>query len=108
MIKSGAIKSALLLACIGIIVVALVEPIAGHMMGQGNMTERDMKAACPDNKTHMMHCMMHFMMGNNSANGTMMYCMMGERPANDDYIGRALDQRNHDALYDGGIRLMEQ
>ena len=86
MIKSGIVKSALLLACIGIIVVALVEPIAGHMIGQGNMTERDMKAACPDNKTHMMH----FIMGNNSANGTMMHCMMGERPANETILGEHL------------------
>lgn len=84
MIKSGVTKSALLLACIGIIVVALVEPIAGHMMGPGNMTGRDMEVACPDNKTHMVHCMMHFMMGNNnSANETMMHYMMGEHSVNE-------------------------
>ena len=37
MIKSGTLKPALLLALIAVIVIALAEPIAGHMMGQGNM-----------------------------------------------------------------------
>jgi hypothetical protein len=35
MIKSGNIKPVLLLAFIGIVLIALVEPIAGHTMGQG-------------------------------------------------------------------------
>jgi hypothetical protein len=37
MIKLKTIKSAMLLVCIGIIVVALVEPIEGQMMGRGMM-----------------------------------------------------------------------
>jgi hypothetical protein len=62
-----------------------------NMMGQENIT-----TACPDNETHdKMHCMMHCcMMGNHSANGTMMMeddsfnetmmhcCMMGDHSAN--------------------------
>jgi len=92
-IKSGAIKSVLLLACIGIIVISLVEPIAGHIKGQGNMTgQRDMMAVCPDNngcpdnETHTMRCMMHCMMGDHPANGTMMHCMMGNNSANETII----------------------
>jgi hypothetical protein len=88
-IKSGTLKPLLLLALIAVIVIALAEPIAGNMMGQGNMMDqRSMVIACPDNQTcTMMHCimendsmnetMMHCRMGNDSMNETMMHCMMG-------------------------------
>ncbi len=94
MIKSGTLKPALLLALIAVIVIALAEPVAGNMMGQGNMKyQRSVMTVYPDNQTcttmqsgmgnhqaneTMMHCMMgqhHGMMGNNSMNETMMHCM---------------------------------
>ena len=97
MIKSGILKSALLLlALITVIVIALAEPIAGHMMGQGNiMGQQSMIIVCSDNQTctviqssmgdhssneTMIHCMTgndSMMMGNLSANETMMQCMLG-------------------------------
>ncbi|MHB8103540.1 MAG: hypothetical protein ACYDEF_15565 [Methanosarcina sp.] len=73
MIKSGTVKSVLLLAFIGIVLIALVEPIAGHTMGQG-----DMMGEHSANET-MMYCMM----GNQSANETMMYCMTVDHSANE-------------------------
>lgn len=94
MIKSGTLKPALLLALIAVIVIAMAEPVAGDMMGQGNMKyQRSVMTVCPDNQTFttmqsgmgnhkanetMMCCMMgqhHGMMGNNSMNETMMRCM---------------------------------
>lgn len=96
MIKSGILKSALLLlALITVIVIALAEPIAGHMMGQGNIIgQQSMIIVCSDNKTctviqssmgdhssneTIIHCMPgnDSMMGNLSANETMMQCMLG-------------------------------
>ncbi|MDR7665858.1 hypothetical protein RG963_08755 [Methanosarcina sp. Z-7115] len=97
MIKSGILKSALLLlALITVIVIALAEPIAGHMMGQGNiMGQQSMIIVCSDNQTctviqssmgdhssneTMIHCMPgndSMMMGNLSVNETMMQCMLG-------------------------------
>lgn len=96
MIKSEILKSALLLlALITVIVIALAEPIAGHMMGQGNiMGQQSMIIVCSDNQTctviqssmgdhssneTMIHCMPgnDSMMGNLSANETMMQCMLG-------------------------------
>ncbi len=75
MIKSGTLKPALLLALIAVIVIALAEPIAGHMMGQGNMMgQRSMMIVCPDNQTCTM---MQSGMGDHPANETMMPCMMG-------------------------------
>ena len=97
MIKSGILKSALLLlALITVIVIALAEPIAGHMMGQGNiMGQQSMIIVCSDNQTctviqssmgdhssneTIIHCMTgndSMIMGNLSANETMMHCMLG-------------------------------
>ncbi|MGB9940165.1 hypothetical protein [Methanosarcina sp.] len=101
MIKSGTLKPALLLALIAVIVIALVEPIAGDMMGQGNMmNQRSTVIVCPDNQTcsiklsgigdrpandTMTSYMMghHCIMGNLSANETMMQCMIGNQSMND-------------------------
>ena len=112
MIKSGTLKPALLLALIAVIVIALAEPIAGHMMGQGNMMgQRSMMIVCPDNQTctmmqsnmgdhqaneTMMPCMMGHhgmmghrgMMGNDSMNETMMPCMMGNYSMNETMMHR--------------------
>ena len=97
MVKSGTLKPALLLlALITVIVIALAEPIAGHMMGQGNiMGQQSMIIVCSDNQTctviqssmgdhssneTMIHCMTgndSMIMGNLSANETMMQCMLG-------------------------------
>lgn len=83
MIKSVNIKTALLLVLLGIMLIALIEPIAGNMLGQENMTgQKDMMAACPENKTYMLHCMMKNM-EEHSANETMMYCIMENRSANE-------------------------
>jgi hypothetical protein len=96
-IKSGILKSALLLlALITVIVIALAEPIAGHMRGQGNiMGQQSMIIVCSDNQTctviqssmgghssneTMIHCMPgndSMMIGNLSVNETMMQCMLG-------------------------------
>ncbi|HSD57675.1 MAG TPA: hypothetical protein VLB04_05795 [Methanotrichaceae archaeon] len=76
MTKSGTVMSVLLLACMGIVVIALAEPIAGQMMGQGGMMGQGsmmaqggmmgrmvqcegedcegMMAACPANRTCVM------------------------------------------------------
>ena len=94
MIKSGIIKSVLLLVCIGILVTALVQPIAGSTMGQGKMMEqKDKMASCLDNKS-MMHSGMgecgaskmyetsskeKMMKGEESCNETMMKSMMKEK-----------------------------
>ena len=42
LVKSRIIRSAVLLVCIGIIVVTSVEPIAGQMMGEHSANETDM------------------------------------------------------------------
>lgn len=105
MVKLGTIKPALLLALVAVTVIALAEPIAGDTMGQGNMMDQQNTIVCPDNQTGammhygtgnqsanetMMHCMMqhhcmmehHCMMGNDSMNETMMHSMMGDCPDN--------------------------
>jgi hypothetical protein len=87
MIKSGTIKSVLLLACIGIIIIGLAEPIAGDTMGKGKVMEQEDKmAACPANETKMKDdstnkTMMPYMMVDadimvDDSNKTMMPCMM--------------------------------
>lgn len=40
MTKSGTVKSVLLIAFIGIVLIALVMPIAGQKIGQGKMMEQ--------------------------------------------------------------------
>jgi len=78
MIKARNIRPVLLLAFIGIVLIALVEPIAANNMGQGNMGQTNMMNSGADKQTNMMPCMME----EHSANGTMMPCMMGEQSAN--------------------------
>ena len=68
MIKSETVKSVLLLAFIGIVLIALVEPIAGHTMGQGDM------------------------MGEHSANETMLQSITGNHSVNGSFFIVAMDQ----------------
>lgn len=92
MIKSVNIKTALLLVLLGIMLIALIEPIAGNMLGQENMTgQKDMMAACPENKTYMLHCMMKHM-EEHSANETMIQPMMGNYSASESCFIVAMDQ----------------
>lgn len=100
MIKSRAIKPILLVAFLGVILVTLVEPIAGDQMGQGNMTEQEnMMCSCPENGM-MMHCMMeeyagNAIMGNHSGNEIMMHCMTMENDsANGTMMHCMMDQNN--------------
>lgn len=74
MIKARNIRPVLLLAFIGIVLIALVEPIAANNMGQGNMGQTNMMNSGADKQTNMMPCMM----GEQSANGTMIPCMMAQ------------------------------
>ncbi len=97
MIKFGTVKSALLMAFIGMVIIGMVQPIAA--MGQSSSSEMEQDNErdsyegqdCKDsshNKTMMMKegsenekmmhcCMMHGMMGESSENKTMMHhCMM--------------------------------
>jgi hypothetical protein len=73
MIKSGAVKQVMLMAFLGVILIAAVGSTSGRQMeNQGNTTgQGNMMAFCPCNGS-MMHCMM----GEPSENGTMMHCMM--------------------------------
>ncbi len=88
MIKSGIIKPVLLLALIGIIVTALVQPIAGSTMGQGNMMEqKDKMVSCSDNKSMMQsgmgECAESKMCETPSKEMTMDSMMMGEKACNE-------------------------
>jgi hypothetical protein len=58
MTKSGTVKSVFLTAFIGIVLIALVMPIAGQNMGQGKMMEqKDMMVSYPDNSSMMQSSM---------------------------------------------------
>ena len=91
MIKARNIRPVLLLAFIGIVLIALVEPIAANNMGQGNMGQTNMMNLGADKQTNMMPCMME----EHSANGTMMPCMMGEQSANGTMIPCMMSKCQH-------------
>jgi hypothetical protein len=95
MIKSGAIKPVFLLALIGIVLIALVEPISAN--GQ-----TDTVNSGADSQTPRMHCMtgehsanktmMSGMMGEHSAKKTMMPSMMGENSDNQSMMQHMMQQ----------------
>ncbi len=125
MIKSGIIKPVLLLVCIGILVTALVQPIAGSTMGQGKMMEqKDKMASCLDNKS-MMHSGMgecgaskmyetsskeKMMKGEKSCNETMMKSMMKEKAASKGrYTGKmSLNESSSQANFDCACLYLEK
>jgi hypothetical protein len=114
MVKSRIIRSVLLLALIGIIVTALVQPIAGSTMGKGKlMEEKDKMIPCPENKSMMKsgmgenessemyetsskEKMMGSMMEEKSCNEAMTSSMMKEKLANKSCYNASSSQANLD------------
>jgi hypothetical protein len=82
MVKPRIIRSVLLLALIGIIVTALVQPIAGSTMGKGKLMEqKDKMIPCPENKS-ITQSGMGEREASKSCNKTMTGSMMKEKLSN--------------------------
>ena len=114
MVKPRIIRSVLLLACIGIIVTALVQPIAGSTMGKGKLMEqKDKMIPCPENKSMMKsgmgenessemyetsskEKMMGSMMEEKSCNEAMTSSMIKEKLANKSCYNASSSQANLD------------
>lgn len=113
MVKPGIMKPVLLLVLIGIIVTAIVQPIAGNTMGQGKLMEqKDKMVPCPENKSMMQsgtkECensemyetsskeKMKSMMEEKSCNETITGSMMKEKLANKSCYNESSSQANFD------------
>ena len=96
MLKPGIIKPVLLLAVIGIIVTAFVQPIAGNTMGQGKlqygMKERAASETCETSSKEKMESMME----EKSCNETMTGSMMKEKLASKGCYNESSSQANFD------------
>jgi hypothetical protein len=116
MVKPGIMKPVLLLVLIGIIVTAIVQPIAGSTMGQGKLMEqKDKMVPCPENKSMMQsgtkECensemyetsskeKMKSMMEEKSCNETMTGSMMKEKLANKSCYDESSSQANIDCAH---------
>jgi hypothetical protein len=80
-IKPGVIKSVMLLVCIGITLLASVEPIAGQMMGEHTANTSVVQPISGNQSAN--ETMMYCVTDNLSANETMMYCVTGNYSALD-------------------------
>ena len=98
MVKPRIIRPVLLLACIGIIVTALVQPIAGNTMGQGKLMEqKDKMVSCLDNESMMQSRMGEYaaseMCEASSKEKMMGSMMMEEKSCNEDMTSSMMEER---------------